>query len=264
MSQHVEEVDIALVRVNPHQPRQDSFVEEELESLASTIERVGIIHPPLVRKTSTGHYELIAGERRYRAALIAGLKTIPVCIKEASDIESSLSAIIENIQRKNLNPIELAQAFKKVIEKNGYTHEEMSKEVGIKRTSLSNQLRLLTLPDSIQKALVDGTLSLGHAKVILSLPTQSQQISLFQIIIRSKLSVRDAELKAQQFLKEKTKKAKLRSRNIFLEQISESLHKKLGTRVDFAGNEKKGMIQLHYYSLSDLNRLLNELGYTEE
>lgn len=264
MNQHVEEIDINLITANPHQPRQDSFDKSELESLASTIESVGIIHPPLVRKDKNGHYELIAGERRYRAALMAGLKRIPVCIKEASDNESSLAAIIENIQRSNLNPIELALALNKVIEKNGYTHEEMSKKVGINRATLSNQLRLLTLPDPIQRALIENILSLGHAKVILSLPSQSQQISLFQMIIRSKLNVRDTEQKARKMLSERKKDTKIPSRNIFLEQISESLQKKMGTRVEFVGNEKKGMIQLHYYSLSDLNRLLNELGYTEE
>lgn len=264
MNQHVEVVQIDSISPNPGQPRVDSFDLEELEALSQTIKSVGIIHPPLVQKKGEGAYELIAGERRLRAAKLAGLKKIPVLIQSAEKGSSSLPALIENIQRVNLNPIEFARALKKLMDEKNMTHEELGERIGIKRTSLSNQLRLLNLPEVIQRALIHNQITFGHAKVILSLETVSQQTSLFQIIVRSKLSVRETEKRAEMIKKKKKTPKKKLNRNIFLEQISESLQKKMGTRVEFLGNEKKGMIQLHYYSLSDLNRLLHELGYSEE
>lgn len=264
MNQHVEVVEIDSISTNPNQPRKDSFDTEELESLAMTIKSVGIIHPPLVRKTKEGFYELIAGERRFRAAKLAGLKKIPVLVTLAEDKSSSLSALIENIQRVNLNPIEYAKALKALLDDQEMTHEVLSQTLGIKRTSLSNQLRLLNLHENIQQALINEHITTGHAKVLLSLENQKDQMSIFQMVIRSKLNVRETENKALQIKKNSPKPKKVLPKNIFLEQISEALQKKMGTRVEFVGNEKKGVIQLHYYSLSDLNRLLHELGYSEE
>lgn len=266
MNQRLEVVSIDSIKPNPNQPRTDSFDIEELTALAQTIKSVGLIHPPLVLKKEIGGYELIAGERRFRAAKLAGLKEIPVLVQETDAEKSPLAALIENIQRVNLNPIELASALQKLIDEKQMTHDQLSETIGVKRATLSNQLRVLNLPKIIQNALVENHITFGHAKVILSLPEEKQQLSLFQIIIRSKLNVRETEKKAET-IKNKNKKtsfSKKLSRNIFLEQISESLQKKMGTRVEFVGNEKNGVIQLHYYSLSDLNRLLHELGYSEE
>ncbi|MCH9633215.1 MAG: Stage 0 sporulation protein J [Chlamydiae bacterium] len=266
MSEQIEIIEIDLIKSNPFQPRIDSFETEKLNEMAQTIKQVGLIHPPLVRKTSEGVYELIAGERRYRAAKLAGLKQIPVLIKTASDSQSSLSALIENIQRVDLNPIEIAKAMKSIASSLSLTQEQLSSVIGVKRPSIANHMRLLSLPTKIQDALIEKTISLGHAKVILSLENKKEQTTLCEVIVRSNLTVREAEQKAEA-LKVKTlrKPAPSKSsRNIFLEQIKDMLQNKMGTKVDFVGDEKKGTIQLHYYSLSDLNRLLHELGYSEE
>lgn len=262
----VEIVDLDLIQANPNQPRTDSFGENELLELAQTIKQVGIIHPPLVRKISDTVYELIAGERRFRAAKLAGLKQIPVIVKNLDDDKSSLAALIENIQRVDLNPIEQAKAIKTIANQMQLTHEELSETLGLKRASLTNLVRLLSLPEIIQKALINKEITTGHAKVILSLQHSKDQITLFQMIVRGKSSVRDAEKLALKMDKKQTplKKPESRSGNIFLKQIQESLQKKWGTKVEFSGSEKQGIIQLHYYSLSDLNRLLNAIGYSEE
>ncbi len=266
MNDQIEIIKIDLIKSNPFQPRIDSFETEKLNEMAQTIKQVGLIHPPLVRLVGENVYELIAGERRFRAAKLAGLKQIPVLVKAANDSQSSLSALIENIQRVDLNPIELAKAMKNIANSLKLTQEQLSTVIGIKRPSIANHLRLLTLPTKIQDALIQNTISLGHAKVILSLENEKEQIALCEIIVRSNLNVREAEQKSEllrtKALRKKTKRKS--SRNIFLEQIRDMLQNKMGTKVDFVGDEKKGSIQLHYYSLSDLNRLLHELGYSEE
>ncbi len=266
MSTSIELIDIDLIDASPYQPRQDSFDEEKLHEMAKSIESVGILHPPLVRKGESGRYELIAGERRYRAAKIAGLTKLPVCIQPMNNSKSSLAALIENLQRVNLNPVEFSKALEKLLKEHQLTHTELAQKLGMKRTTLSNQLRLLSLPHEIQKSLIEKGISLGHAKVILSIDNSAQQMTLFRHIIHSNLSVRAAEKKSKEIENQPLKKSPSRhlARNIFLQQIRDSLQVKMGTRIDFVGDEKKGAIQLHYYSLSDLNRLLHELGYSAE
>lgn len=266
MNEQIEIIEIDLIKSNPFQPRIDSFETEKLNEMAQTIKQVGLIHPPLVRQAGENVYELIAGERRFRAAKLAGLKQIPVLVRTADDSQSSLSALIENIQRVDLNPIELAKAMKNIASSLSLTQEQLSTVIGIKRPSIANHLRLLSLPAKIQDALIQKIITLGHAKVILSLENEKEQVTLCEIIIRSNLNVREAEQKAD-LLRTKVLRKKPKhksSRNIFLEQIRDMLQNKMGTKVDFVGDEKKGTIQLHYYSLSDLNRLLHELGYSEE
>lgn len=262
----VELIDIDAICASPYQPRKDSFEEVQLHEMAQTIKQVGLIHPPLVRQLGPNQYELIAGERRYRAAKIAGLKKLPVMIQSSDNQKSALSALIENIQRVNLNPIELAAALKNLSESLSYTQEELSQAVGIKRSSLANHLRLLSLPQKVQSAITEKQLSLGHAKVILSLENPKDQEQLSQMIVGHSLSVREAEERAQTIKSKRprTKKSSKGGRNIFLMQIQDSLQRKMGTKVEFNGDEKKGTISLHYYSLSDLNRLLGELGYSED
>lgn len=266
MNDQIQIVDIQTILTNPFQPRTNSFEEEKLQELAQTIKEVGLFQPPLVRQLEGNLFELIAGERRYRAAKMAGLTQIPVIVRSLTDQQSSLSAIIENIQRVDLNPIELAVALNNLSKELSLTQEQLSEAIGLKRSSIANHLRLLSLPKKIQQALIDEQITLGHAKVILSLTNEQSQLQLTQMIIRSNLSVRDTELKAQKMGQKASKADKVvrSSRNVFIEQIKDILQKKLGTRVEFSGNEKKGSIELHYYSLSDLNRLLQKLGYTEE
>lgn len=266
MKDQIQIVNLDAIVTNPFQPRTDSFEEEKLQELAQTIKEVGLLNPPLVRQLDSQSFELIAGERRYRAAKMAGLTQIPVIVRLASDQQSSLSALIENIQRVDLNPIELAIALNNLSKELGLTQEQLSDSIGLKRSSIANHLRLLSLPKKIQQAVIDQQISLGHAKVILSLKNEQDQIHLAQMIIRSSLSVRETEIKAEKMSRTASKAGALPrpNRNIFIEQIRDTLQKKLGTRVEFSGNEKKGSIELHYYSLSDLNRLLQKLGYTEE
>ena len=261
----VQVVDINAIVASPFQPRQDSFEEEELKQLALTIKEVGLIHPPSVRQTAENQYQLIAGERRYRAALIAGLTKIPVLVQATSDDKSSMAALVENIQRVDLNPVELAEALVRLSESLKLTQEALSQKVGLKRSSIANYFRLLSLPVPILDALRHKKLSLGHAKVILSVDSSKNQVRLYRMILALNLSVRESEDKAKSFgSKKKVSLPKKQSgRNIFIEQIKETLQRKMGTRIDFHGNEKKGSIELHYYSLSDLNRLLQELGYSE-
>lgn len=267
MTHQVLIIPIEHVSVNPHQPRRENqFDEEKLMELASSIKSVGLLQPPVVRALSSDSYELIAGERRYRASKLAGLKKIPVLIQTQDDLKSALSALIENLQREDLNPIDTALALKKLSEEFKLTHEEMAKSLGIKRATLSNQIRLLALPPLVQEGLSKRIITSGHAKALLSLSNDSQKIALFQVIIQQNLSVRETEAKVlerKEPLKKKSPKG-LSSKNIFLQQIQERLQEKLGTKVTFSGNEKEGVLSLHYYNLSDLNRLLNEIGYSDE
>lgn len=258
-------VDVKAISTSPFQPRQSTFDEDELKELAKTIQEVGLIHPPTVRQVSESQYELIAGERRYRAALLAGLTRIPVIIRTSNDEKSSIAALVENIQRVDLNPMELAEALNRVSNSLNLTQESLSQKVGLKRSSIANYFRLLSLPKPLQEAIRHKKISLGHAKVILSLESPKDQTRLYELIMSLNLSVRETEEKALNLSAKKTKvtKSSQEKRNIFIEQIQEALQRKMGTRVDFHGNEKKGSIELHYYSLSDLNRLLHELGYCE-
>lgn len=266
MQANILTVSIEEIRPNKDQPRRrESFDEESLKSLAESIKSVGLLQPPVVQKRED-HYEIIAGERRYLASKLAGLKEIPVILKSFESLKASLSALIENIQREDLNPIDTALAIEKMIEEEDLSHERVAGLLGMARTSLSNQLRLLSLSKMIQKALIEKKITTGHAKVLLSLETDKERHTLFQIIMDRGLSVRAAE----EYVKNKKKSAPVRKKttplkkNIFLQQIQETLQEKLGTKVTFSGDESAGVLGLHYYNLSDLNRLLNEIGYSED
>lgn len=263
MDEHIEIIDLNSIQTNRFQPRKAPIELEQLQEMAQTIEQVGLIHPPLVRKIDANTYELIAGERRFRAAKLAGLEKIPVIVRQAEDEQSSLAALIENIQRVDLNPVELAIALKDTSERLNLTQEALSKTLGIKRSTIANYLRVLSLPEIIQQALKQQQITFGHAKVILSIDDKKEQVLLFQMIIRGHLNVRQAEQKAAEIKRNllTVKPKRPVSRNIFLQQIKDALQKKMGTKVEFIGDEKQGLIQLHYYSLSDLNRLLQVLGY---
>ncbi len=260
-------VSIEEIQVSPHQPRGEAnFDSVQLQELAKSIKSVGLLQPPLVRPLDGNLYQLIAGERRFRAAKLAGLQKIPVLVQSQDNLTSALSALIENIQREDLNPIDTALALKKLSCEFKLTHEEMAASLGMKRTTLSNQLRLLALPELIQKALVQKEISAGHAKVLLSIDSDQKKLAYFQVICREGLSVRDTEAYLQKKERKgpaKPKKAS-KKRNIFLQQIQETLQEKLGTKVCFSGDEKEGVLSFHYYNLSDLNRLLNEIGYSED
>lgn len=214
-SDAIIEVNIDQIRVSPFQPRK-VFTDEELDDLIVSIQSVGLIHPPLVREIRSGdrvlYYELIAGERRWRALQKAGFSTISVVVAHLSDDVAAEATLIENIQRVDLNPMEMAEAFKRLIDVFGLTQDKVALKVGKKRSTVANYLRLLTLPESIRTQIHLGQVTLGHAKVILSLEDRSLREILSERIIAKRLAVREAELEAKQLLNEKEKTCDLKQK----------------------------------------------------
>ena len=248
MEEKVCQVEIQRVRSNPCQPRRQ-FNPEELQELAASIKAIGIIHPPVVRALPRGEYELLAGERRLRASELAGLKTISVIVRDYTCAVRAEAALIENIQRVDLNPIEIAQALKEMAESLQLTQEALAVKVGKKRSTVANYFRLLTLPQVIQDGLTAMRITMGHAKAILALEDESQQLKLFAKILNKRLTVRQTEGAASQ--------NSMKSRNLFLEEVSKRLEEKLGTKVTIAGKGQRGSIRIDYYSLDDLERVLS-------
>lgn len=256
----IREIEIKKISMNPFQPRR-VFASLELEELAESIISVGIIHPPAVRPLDNGCYELISGERRFRASMLAGLEKIPVVIHSSSDKLSAEAALIENIQRVDLNPMEIAKALKSLIMEFDLNQEELAKRVGKKRSSVTNYLRLLALPKNIQDSISHEQITMGHAKAILALENFEKQNLLHELILRDDLNVREAEVAAVRISeKAKTKKLVYVPRDFFLEQLAEKIQKKLGTKVFIQGKGRKGRIMIDYYNLDDLDRLLNHFG----
>jgi ParB family transcriptional regulator, chromosome partitioning protein len=258
IEQEMREVEVERVKVNPYQPRRH-FDQSILEELALSIQTVGLLHPPVVRTLDEeGTYELVSGERRFRAFQLTGLKKIPVLIRNSTNAGSAQAALIENIQRVDLNPLEISKAFQSLIEEFGFSQEDLSLRIGKKRSTIANYIRLLSLPKNIQESVSKELISMGHAKAILSLKGFEKQNLLHEIILRDDLSVRETEEAALR-IAEKAKKKTLvyASRNFYLEQLSEKIQSKLGTKVTIQGKGKRGRITIDYYSLDDLDRLLH-------
>lgn len=253
------------IRVNPYQPRRE-FADEELEELARSIRTVGLLHPPLVRALpEAGLYELVSGERRYRAAQIASLHVIPVYVRSTSYEVSAQAALIENIQRVDLNPIEIARALKRLSVEFGLTQERLAEQIGKKRSTLANYLRLLSLPPAIQESLYKGFITMGHAKAILALDQEEKQILLHEMILRDELNVRETERAAHRISnKPEKRKGEEKTPDFFLTDLENRVREKLGTQVSIQGEGSKGKITIDYYSLDDLDRLLHLFGITEE
>lgn len=260
MKEELIEVEIGCIRVNPYQPRR-FFNQEELEDLAASIQNVGLIHPPSARPLENGLYEIISGERRFRASQLAGLKRIPLLVKREAAAFSAQAALIENIQRVDLNPIEIAKALKSLINEFGYHQEELAQRIGKKRSTIANYLRLLSLPKKIQEGVASGEISMGHAKAILSLEELDQQIYLYELTVRDGLNVRDTEEAANR-ISQKVKKQRIPyvNRDFILEHLEEKIRQALGTKATIQGNQKKGRICVDYYNLDDLDRLLEIFG----
>jgi len=240
---------------NPDQPRKN-FSDEAIQSLAQSIKSYGIIQPITVSKKGE-FYEIIAGERRYRAAKLLGLEKIPVIIKDTSQRERLELSLIENIQRENLNPIEEALAYSNLIETYGITHEELSERLGKSRTAITNMIRLLNLDIQIQKWLMDGTITPGHARTILSIENKKEHISFAEYIIKNNLSVREAEKIAKIWpIEKKESKKTAPIREIELQRAEEILARKLQSKVNIIGTSQKGKIQIEYFSQEELERLL--------
>ena len=256
----VSEIPLDSLIVNPYQPRQD-FDNESLNELADSIRQKGIIQPILVESKGDGKYLIIAGERRVRAAKIAGLKEVPVIVKNFTEEEKLEIALIENIQREDLSPIEEAYAYKRLIDISKLNQEEIAEKVGRKRSTIANALRLLKLSPSIQDALRNGSITPGHARALLMVDDSEKRKFLFMKILEKGLSVRQAESIAS-IAKRRKSIGKSRETNIKgkmspeLKGIEQKLIDRLGTKVSIKGTDSRGKIEISYFSLDDLNRIL--------
>ncbi|MFO7665763.1 MAG: ParB/RepB/Spo0J family partition protein [Desulfobacterales bacterium] len=250
--------DIGLIRPNQYQPRI-RFSEKELEELARSIEEKGVIQPLLVRRNATD-FELIAGERRLRAARMAGLTEVPVIIKDVPDSEMLEISIVENIQRENLNPIEEAEAYHRLMNEFNLTQEEASKRVGKSRPAVANLLRLRQLPEQIKESILDGTLSMGHARALLGAETSAQQKTAWMAVISKGLSVRETEKLVNRLKSKKTPREKHKSSDdIYFSGLQEELSRHFGTKIEIKRHGKKGKIEIEFYSNEDLDNLISRL-----
>jgi ParB family chromosome partitioning protein len=252
-----EVVYLDLDRIFPgeQQPRK-TFKDDSLKELAASIKEKGILQPVIVSRVGDGSFRLVTGERRWRAASLAGLKKIPALIKNVASKDSLEIALIENIQREDLNPIETAEAFSKLIIEFNLTQEELSDRVGKERATIANYLRLLKLPEEVKGFIYNGSLSMGHAKAILALEGKAHQIDTARKIIKKSLSVREAESLAKKISSPPKARA---SRDAQISSLEEKLIRGLGTKVRIITRGKKGKIEIEYYSFEELERLLDIL-----
>ena len=246
------------VEPNPDQPRKE-FDPEELQSLADSIATHGVVQPLTVRELSTGYYQIIAGERRWRAARIAGLREIPVVIMEADDKTTMELALIENLQRQDLNPIEEALGYQALIEEYHLTQEEAAARVGKSRPAVANALRLLGLNPQVLEMVRKGTLSAGHARAVLPLKTDRLQLQAAQKIVNLGLSVRQAELLCKNMLKEPAPKQETFFAVDYVAECEKTLSKQLGRGVKIINGKRKGRFELEFYGQEDLQILLDAL-----
>ena len=251
------EIPLSEIHVNPNQPRRD-VAHANLEALAISIADHGVLQPILVTETLDG-YRIVAGERRVQAARLAGLERIPAVIRQLADREQLELALVENVQREDLNPIEEANAFRQLTEEFGLTQDEIARQVGRARTTITNTLRLLELDEGVQAAVADGRLSEGHARALVGLPAV-QQLHLVSTIVDAGLSVRQAEELARRLREPKPAKAALeRQSDPDLERVEDDLRNALGTKVSVARGRKGGRIVIEYYTDEDLGRLYERL-----
>ncbi len=249
------------IQPNPYQPRT-VFDKEKIEELAHSIKEKGIIQPLLVKELEIG-YQLIAGERRLRAAKIAGYKKVPIIVKKASDLEQLEYSLIENLQRENLNPIEEADAFKRLMKEFGYTQQKLSQALGKNRTTIANQLRLLNLPDVVKESLARNEITMGHARSLLSLSDLQKQREAHRILVHKGLSVRETERLVKRLSQVKKKKG-AEKRLIHQEQIRNDLIQWLGTQVKIVSSGKKGRIVIEFYSSEELERIIERIKGVNE
>ncbi|MEO0249606.1 MAG: ParB/RepB/Spo0J family partition protein [candidate division WOR-3 bacterium] len=235
------------ISANPRQPRFD-FKEESLQELASSIKEKGLLQPILVRKKDRG-YEIIAGERRFRACRLAGLAEVPVIIKEANDQESLEMALVENVQREDLNPIELATIYARFVDEFGYTHEAIAKKIGVERSSVSNTIRLLKLPEWIRKLITEGKLTSGHGRALITLKSEAEQRRYVRKVLNEGASVRDIERVRKVHGPAKSKYG----------DIEEALREALKTKVHVTFKRNRGKLTIEFYSKEDLERLVELL-----
>lgn len=252
-------VPVENIRPNPHQPRKE-FDRERLDELAHSIKQHGLIQPITVRYIGEKRFELISGERRLRASKRAGMEEIPAYVREVNDKDIISYALIENIQREDLNPIEVALGYQRLIDEAGYTQAEVAERVGKNRTTITNMLRLLNLPPFIQAALRDQKISMGHARALIPVEDEEDQEEIFNKIINKGYSVRKTEkaVKAleEEDVKESSENEVEKQHQTFLRKISDRLRRKLSTKVNIKSKKNGGEIRIEYYSDEELDRLL--------
>ena len=253
-SNGVMEVELGKIKPNPNQPRKN-FDIDALNELAASIKVHGIIQPIVVNKEPDGSYLIIAGERRWRAANICGLKTVPVIVKNYTEKQVKEISIIENLQREDLNPIEAARAIKELMEEYGLTQETVSERIGKSRSNIANTLRLLTLYPDVIKLVENGKLSAGHARCLVVVEDKNEQIRLAQNTISRNLSVRDLEKAVKNLLNPKNKIIVKTEQSLELKDLINQMQKTFATKVSAIGNDNKGRIYIDYYSRDDLDRI---------
>ncbi len=265
----ITEININNIIPNVHQPRKN-FDILALEELSGSIQEHGLLQPIVVRKIENDRYEIIAGERRWRASKMANLKRMPVIIKDVDNKESLELAIVENLQRLDVSPVEAAHSYKKLMDEYGFTQEKLAKRLGKSRSAIANTLRIINLPDEVQKNLLENNISEGHARAILSVPDENMQLRLLKDIIKEKLSVRDTETKAKRITADRgniEKYAKLvepavEEKPLLYAKIEEALSMKLGLPVKIQYGANAGKLYIEYYSEDNLQHLLNMLDVT--
>ena len=250
-------VDLNDIKPNAAQPRK-VFDEEKLEELAASISQHGLIQPIVLRKLGKG-YEIVAGERRWRAARLAGLKEVPCIVKELTEEENMLLAIVENMQREDLNPIEEAEGLKKMIDTYGLTQEQVSYSVGKSRPYITNSLRLLKLPGKVQQLTAEGKITTGHARALASVKSQQRQVDLATRAAKEGLSVRQIEQLAKETKQPQEKKKTRKVKSADEKRVEEDLKNALGTKVSLNRKGKGGKIEIEFYSADELERLIELL-----
>ncbi len=256
-SEQIAQIHVSQIRTNKYQPRLD-FNQEKLNELISSIREKGVIQPILVRKTADG-FELIAGERRLRAARTIGIEKIPAIIRNVADIDMLEISLIENIQREELNPVEEAYAFQKLVTDFNFTQEDIAKALGKDRSTIANTIRLLGLAKKIQDYISKGAITAGHAKALLSLPTEADQLRVCNLIVKKGLSVRETE-SIVAHRSSGVKRAVATGKEQGIIDIEGQLQQLFGTRVRIIHGKKRGRIQIEYYSTEDMNRILDMLN----
>ena len=255
LSNGVMEIDIDKIKPNPNQPRKN-FDQEALDDLACSIKVHGVIQPIVVNKAEDGKYLIIAGERRYRASKIAGLKTIPAIIKNYTDKQIKEISIIENLQREDLNPIEAARAIKQLMEEYKLTQETVSERIGKSRSNIANTLRLLNLYPEVVSMDEKGLLSAGHARCLVVIEDSNEQMRLANQCVKDKWNVRDLEKAVKRYLNpEAKKKNPVAEQSLELKELVNQMQRVLSTKVSAIGNDNKGRIYIDYYSRDDLDRI---------
>jgi ParB family chromosome partitioning protein len=256
------ELELSRIVPNKYQPRVE-FNSKELEGLAASIQVNGVIQPVMVRMKGLNQYELVAGERRFRTSQMAGLTKIPAYVKNISDQKMLEYALIENIQRSDLNPLEEARAYERLLKEFDLTQEGIAKQVGKDRSSIANSLRLLDLPKEVREFISEGKISVGHAKILMTIQVRDHQIALAHQIIENGISVRQADLLAKKIAQPRHTRS--RRKEALWVDLEDRLKRSLGTKVSIESGRKGGKIMIEYYSPEDLERLIEiMLGWNEQ